>query len=112
VYGELGASRGLGSVHPVHGELVPDIVSCNTVVKACGNAQQTDRAFEVRKGTAQQCCNPIIDACVTPAQGLRNVRSRTLTDRKASSTSEASTSVQQTPMHNIVPACRRGIRHL
>lgn len=30
------------------GELVPDIVSYNTVMKACGNAQQTDRAFEVR----------------------------------------------------------------
>jgi hypothetical protein len=29
------------------GELVPDIVSYNTVMKACGNAQQTDRAFEV-----------------------------------------------------------------
>jgi pentatricopeptide repeat protein len=30
------------------GELVPDIVSYNTVMKACGNAQQTDKAFEVR----------------------------------------------------------------
>jgi hypothetical protein len=29
------------------GELVPDIVSYNTVMKACGNAQQTDKAFEV-----------------------------------------------------------------
>jgi hypothetical protein len=30
------------------GELVPDIVSYNTVMKACGNAQQTDTAFQVR----------------------------------------------------------------
>jgi pentatricopeptide repeat protein len=29
------------------GELVPDIVSYNTVMKACGNAQQTDTAFQV-----------------------------------------------------------------
>jgi hypothetical protein len=29
------------------GELVPDIVSYNTVMKACGNAQQTDIAFQV-----------------------------------------------------------------
>ena len=32
------------------GELVPDIVSYNTVMKACGNAQQTDKAFEVGAG--------------------------------------------------------------
>lgn len=30
------------------GELVPDIVSYNTVMKACGNAQQTDIAFQVK----------------------------------------------------------------
>jgi pentatricopeptide repeat protein len=29
------------------GELAPDIVSYNTVMKACGNAQQTDTAFQV-----------------------------------------------------------------
>ncbi|KAF8058856.1 hypothetical protein HT031_005424 [Scenedesmus sp. PABB004] len=29
------------------GELVPDIVSYNTVMKACGNAQQTSTAFEL-----------------------------------------------------------------
>lgn len=33
------------------GELVPDIVSYNTVMKACGNAQQTDKAFEVGEHT-------------------------------------------------------------
>jgi hypothetical protein len=41
------------------GELVPDIVSYNTVMKACGNAQQTDTAFEVRwvvlHGTVLTC---------------------------------------------------------
>jgi hypothetical protein len=37
----------LGVMWTCGGELVPDIVSYNTVMKACGNAQQTDRAFEV-----------------------------------------------------------------
>ncbi len=30
------------------GEMTPDIVSYNTAIKACGNAQQVDLAFKVR----------------------------------------------------------------
>ena len=30
------------------GELCPDIVSYNTVIKACGNAAQIDMGFKVR----------------------------------------------------------------
>jgi pentatricopeptide repeat protein len=44
----LQALKLLDVMWPCGGELVPDIVSYNTVMKACGNAQETDRAFEVR----------------------------------------------------------------
>lgn len=30
------------------GDVAPDTVSYNTVLKACGNAQQLDKAMEVR----------------------------------------------------------------
>jgi len=38
------------------GELVPDIVSYNTVMKACGNAQQTDKAFDVSRCNVGRLC--------------------------------------------------------
>jgi hypothetical protein len=40
----------LGLMHECGGELNPDIVSYNTVMKACGNAHQGERAFQVGDG--------------------------------------------------------------
>eukprot|EP00879_Flechtneria_rotunda_P000660 GHRR01000774.1.p1 GENE.GHRR01000774.1~~GHRR01000774.1.p1 ORF type:complete len:981 (+),score=385.98 GHRR01000774.1:3353-6295(+) len=42
------------------GELVPDIVSYNTVMKACGNAQQTDIAFELYHQMQQRGIKPTV----------------------------------------------------
>ncbi|WIA19333.1 hypothetical protein OEZ85_003965 [Tetradesmus obliquus] len=42
------------------GELVPDIVSYNTVMKACGNAQQTDTAFQLYHHMQQRGIQPTL----------------------------------------------------
>ncbi|WIA39598.1 hypothetical protein OEZ86_005682 [Tetradesmus obliquus] len=42
------------------GELAPDIVSYNTVMKACGNAQQTDTAFQLYHHMQQRGIQPTV----------------------------------------------------
>ena len=36
------------------GEVMPDTVSYNTALKACGNAMQLQEALEVRSGNSQK----------------------------------------------------------
>jgi hypothetical protein len=43
------------------GELTPDIVSYNTVMKACGNAAQIDAAFQVCGWVLQPAVWPLVN---------------------------------------------------
>ena len=43
------------------GEVMPDTVSYNTALKACGNAMQLQEALQVRPGSSQKgtCADPV-----------------------------------------------------
>ena len=43
------------------GEVMPDTVSYNTALKACGNAMQLQKALQVRPGSSQKgtCADPV-----------------------------------------------------